>query len=190
MTSILHLRKELSQPPVALSLPEIGVRPLMMPDDVPAWLALRDRAMADESPSVRSWSAEDFGIEMLRKSWWQADRTWLAIAGELRLAGSANPATRRSPAREDDVATRSVVGAVTLAMRQGTFQTVPAIHWLLVDPTWRRRGIGRLLISRLERAAWNAGWREVQLETHTGWSAAVAFYQSMGYAPLRDRSPG
>ena len=47
----------------------------------------------------------------------------------------------------------------------------------------------RLLMSHLERAAWDAGWREVQLETHAGWSAAVAFYQSIGYAPVRDRSP-
>jgi hypothetical protein len=41
----------------------------------------------------------------------------------------------------------------------------------------------------LERAAWDAGWREVQLETHAGWSEAVAFYHSIGYAPVRDRSP-
>ena len=57
------------------------------------------------------------------------------------------------------------------------------VHWLLVDPRWRRRGIGRLLMSHLELAAWDDGWREMQLETHAGWAAAVAFYQSMGYEP-------
>lgn len=66
---------------------------------------------------------------------------------------------------------------------------MPVVHWLLVDPNYRRRGIGRLLMNCLERAAWDAGHRELQLETHAGWSAAVAFYQSIGYAPARDPSP-
>jgi GNAT superfamily N-acetyltransferase len=90
---------------------------------------------------------------------------------------------------EVDQDNNDAIGAVTLALRKGAIGTVPVIHWLLVDPAWRRRGIGRMLVSHLERAAWDAGWREVQLETHAGWSAAVAFYESMGYAPLRERSP-
>jgi GNAT superfamily N-acetyltransferase len=82
-----------------------------------------------------------------------------------------------------------LVGSVMMAIREGRAGSVPVVHWLLVEPAWRRRGIGRLLLSHLERAAWDDGWREVQLETHAGWSAAVAFYHSMGYAPLREPSP-
>ena len=46
-----------------------------------------------------------------------------------------------------------------------------------------------MLMSHLETAAWHAGHREIQLETHANWNAAVKFYQSIGYAPLRERSP-
>src|SRR5262249_39191762 len=110
--------------------------------------------------------------EMQSKPWWRDDRTWVAIAGD-----PPSPDAER------------IVGAVTLALRQGASATVPVVHWLLVDPAWRRRGVGRLLMSQLERAARDDGWREIELETHAGWEAAVAFYQSIGYAPVRERSP-
>jgi GNAT superfamily N-acetyltransferase len=137
-----------------------------VPNDISAWLALRERAMEGQTPSVRSWTHGDFLVEMAQKSWWRDDWTWLAINKELTL-----------------------VGAVTLAVRQGRSEHVPIVHWLLVDSACRRRGIGRLLIAHLEQAAWHAGWREIQLETHARWSEAVAFYQSLGYAPIRERSP-
>lgn len=167
MTSVLHFRRQLLGPPDAASAPGISVRNIVIPDDVADWLALRDRAMAGQIPPVRTWSDADFFAEMQSKPWWRPERTWLALASEAAVP----------------------IGAVTLARREGAASIVPVVHWLLVDPEWRRRGIGRLLISRLEVAAWNDGWREIELETHAGWSAAVAFYQSIGYAPVRDRSP-
>jgi GNAT superfamily N-acetyltransferase len=144
----------------------ISVRNISIPDDVPAWLALRDRAMVDQIPRVRPWSGSDFFSEMQTKSWWRPERTWLAFGLE----------------------TASLVGAVTLAMREGAVGKTPVVHWLLVDPAWRRRGAGRLLVSHLELAVWNDGGREIELETHAGWTAAVAFYQSIGYALVRERS--
>ena len=167
MATVLHFRRQLDAPPVALELPGISVRNMSVPADVVPWLTLRERAMAGEAPPVRQWSERDFHAEMLSKSWWRPDWTWLAIAGDLRQQ----------------------IGAVTLAMREGTTRSVPVVHWLLVDPTWQHRGVGRLLMSHLERAAWEAGWREIELETHAGWAAAVAFYQSIGYARVRERSP-
>jgi GNAT superfamily N-acetyltransferase len=165
MTSVLHLRKQLIDPPVAVAA-GVRVRTIAIPDDIDAWLALRERAMADLVPTVRQWGHHDFLAEMVWQPWWRAEWTWLAF-DELHI-----------------------VGAGTLAVREGRDSRVPVIHWLLVDPTWRRRGIGRVLVSHLERAAWHAGWREVQLETHAGWAEAVAFYHSIGYAPLpRKRSP-
>jgi GNAT superfamily N-acetyltransferase len=144
------------------------VRPPRIPDDVTTWLALRERAMAVEAPSARSWTAGDFHAEMTGKPWWRADRMWIACRHE---------------------APREIVGTVTLAIREGRTGRVPVVHWLLVDPAWRRRGLGRLLMSHLERAVWDDGGREVQLETHAGWTAAVAFYHSMGYELLREPSP-
>jgi GNAT superfamily N-acetyltransferase len=185
MATVLHLRKELVRPPVEALVRGVELRTMQLPGDISPWLALRERAMADEVPGVRSWNEDDFLAEMVNKPWWRSDRAWMAIAGELRLGG---PATRRSPASGYG-GSNALIGAVTLAMREGRAAIVPVIHWLLVDPAWRRRGIGRMLLAHLERAAWDPGWREVQLETHAGWSSAVAFYHSMGYAPLRERSP-
>jgi GNAT superfamily N-acetyltransferase len=151
-------------------VPGIRVRAFTAPDDIEPWLALRTHAVAGLIPTARPWTVDDFRNEMLTKPWWRPDHTWLAIAGDLRVAGE-------------------MVGAVTLALREGRLASVPVIHWLLVDPAHRRRGIARLLMVRLELAAWEAGHREVQLETHANWHAAGAFYQSIGYAPLRERSP-
>ncbi len=155
-------------PPDVAEMPGIRVRSFGEAEDISAWLSLRERAMADQTPRIRAWSEADFQSEMLGKSWWRADRCW--VSAETKKDGG-------------------VVGAVVLAIREGNAKAVPVVHWLLVDPAWQRRGVGRLLMSHLELAAWNDGWREIELETHTGWAAAVAFYQSIGYAPVRDRSP-
>jgi GNAT superfamily N-acetyltransferase len=167
MPPVLHFRRQLLRPPDVVDAAGFRVRNISVPEDVAAWLALRDRAMTDHIPRVRPWSEADFNSEMQSNPWWRADWMWLVTSGKL-----ASP-----------------IGAVTLALREGASTKVPVVHWLLVDPARRRRGVGRMLISHLELAAWNDGWREIELETHAGWSAAVAFYQSMGYAPVRDRSP-
>ena len=129
---------------------------------------------------------------MQSKPWWRPDRTWVAIAGDLRVARGplqlAASGERSSPAIDPNDS-QSIIGAVTLALREGSDTIIPVVHWLLVDPSWQRRGIGRVLMSHLELAAWNDGHREVEFETHAKWLSAVAFYQSIGYAPVRDRSP-
>jgi GNAT superfamily N-acetyltransferase len=167
MSSVVHLRKQLSHPPVALSVAGVAVRPIVVPEDIDAWLALRERATAGLLPPVRRWSREDFTAEMVQKPCWRSDWTWMAS---------------RCASVNDESSRETLIGTVTLALRRGREASVPVIHWLLVDPAWRRRGIGRLLVSQLEVATWNTGGREVQLETHSGWTEAVAFYQSVGYA--------
>lgn len=163
---VLHFRKELGAPPVAKSATNVSIRTIEVPRDVAAWLQLRDRAIKGLTPTPRTWTAADFHAEMLAKPWWRVGRCWIAETSD---------AVHASP---------TMIGAVTLAERVGERGSVAVVHWLLVDPRYRRHGIGRLLINHLEQAAWNAGHREIQLETHAGWIAAVAFYQSIGYAPL------
>jgi GNAT superfamily N-acetyltransferase len=60
----------------------------------------------------------------------------------------------------------------------------PAVHWLLVDHRWRRRGVGRLLLGELERASWQLGYGQLQAETLSSWTEAVAFYEAMGFVRL------
>jgi len=165
MSFVLHFRKQLTAPPVAVQAPGIYLRQFQIPADITPWLALRERAMESETPRARPWSSADFRAEMTEKSWWRTDRSWVASTDS-----------------------SDFVGAVTLAIRHGENATTPVVHWLLVDPSFRRCGIAKLLMSNLERAAWNDGHREVQLETHAGWKDACAFYQSIGYAALRERS--
>jgi GNAT superfamily N-acetyltransferase len=157
MISILHLRKELVHMPATVSVAGVAVRSFVVPADIDSWLALRARATAKLIPGVRQWSQVGFLAEMVHQTWWREAWTWLA---------------------ENE---SQVVGAVTLALRKGRNTNTPVVHWLLVDDDWRRRSIGRALISHLELAVWDAGWREVQVETHAGWSEAVAFYHSIGY---------
>jgi GNAT superfamily N-acetyltransferase len=133
-----------------------------------AWLALRERSMAGETPAVRRWTTVDLAADITAKPSWRPERMWLAKCND------------RPPV---------LIGSATMLIRSGRAGSVPIVHWLLVDPNWRRRGVARLLMSHLERAAWDDGWREVQLETHSGWAKAVAFYSSIGYVPLRDPAP-
>jgi hypothetical protein len=36
-------------------------------------------------------------------------------------------------------------------------------------------------MATLEAACWQAGYREIFVETHVGWTAAEAFYRAMEY---------
>jgi GNAT superfamily N-acetyltransferase len=119
---------------------------------------LRERAFAREKLGVRQWDVADFRAEFLDRSWWRPDWMWFA---EEPLAG--------------------LVGTVALALRQSADATVPVVHWLCVLPAWRRRGIGRLLMTNLEQAAWDEGYRQVALETHESWRAAAALYDALSY---------
>ncbi len=163
MSTILQLRHALIVRPVPTAVAGIALRTFRGQQDVDPWLELRHRAFAREAVSVRRWSAADFESEFLLKRWWQPDRLWFAetVAGLVR-----------SP---------QIVGTVALAMRDAGESPKPVVHWLAVLPNWRRRGVGRLLLSALEAACWDDGFREVYLETHARWTAAGRFYKALGY---------
>jgi GNAT superfamily N-acetyltransferase len=158
MKEIAQLHHELVQPPTICHVADIQVRTFCGPQDVPRWLELRHRAFARARLGVRQWTEADFHAEFLAKPWWRPEHLWLAEAGS------------------------ELVGTVTLAMRGATSQARPVVHWLAVLPSWRRRGVGRMLMSVLEARAWELGYREVWLETHAAWTEAAALYRSLGYS--------
>lgn len=153
---ILHLSRTLEAAPEVGQITGITVRNFAGEADIDRWLELRDRAFADQTPTVRRWTKADFTAEFLAKSWWSPARMWFAEAA-------------------------GVVGSVTLAMRGQSPHPSPVVHWLMVVPEWRRRGVGRLLVRALESACWRTGRRQIGLETHVGWASANALYRSMGY---------
>jgi GNAT superfamily N-acetyltransferase len=166
MANVLHLYRTLHEPPELPRLPGIGLRHFSAPNDIPIWLELRHRAFAREKVGVRQWTAADFEMEFLSKPWWSPERLWFAEAEAPQQPGPPLP---------------SAVGTIALAFRGTGADAQPVIHWLAVLPAWRRRGVGRLLLAALEESCWGAGYREIGLETHAGWTAALRFYEQAGY---------
>jgi GNAT superfamily N-acetyltransferase len=166
MAKILHLVRALAQAPCLAGPEGVRLRTYVVPADTAVWLDLRTRAFAGSPLGVRPWTADDFDREFLAKPWWRAEHLWFA---------------------ESD----SPVGTVTLAFRGAGEAARPVVHWLAVAPEWRRRGIGRLLVSAVEARAWELGYREVWLETHAAWEEAVRLYRALGYGEAHGdaRSP-
>ncbi|HEX3871773.1 MAG TPA: GNAT family N-acetyltransferase [Pirellulales bacterium] len=163
MASILQLRHLLIEEPQILPVPGVELRTFAGPEDVEIWLDLRHRSFAGQRVGIGQWTEADFEREFLTKPWWKPEQLWFAEVPDVIDAS------------------RRAIGTVTLAQRGSGDMARPAVHWLAVLPRWRRRGVARLLMSAVHREAWMAGGREVVLETHSGWTAAAGFYESMGY---------
>lgn len=63
------------------------------------------------------------------------------------------------------------------------------LHSLVVDGRYRGRGLGGVLLSRLEDEAVALGKARAVLQVVTSNRAALAFYRSRGYRPLSDGPP-
>jgi GNAT superfamily N-acetyltransferase len=160
--ALVHQRKRLlGERPGSISAPALRLRHYRDDEDIGTWLELRQRAFARQPLGVRQWDEQDFRREFLEKPWWRPDWMWFAES------------------HSDDKP--QCVGTVTMALRQSSASTIPVVHWLSVAPQWRCRGVGRLLMNALEQAAWDAGFREVALETHAAWREAQGFYDALGY---------
>ena len=163
MLPVLQMRKTLEKPPVVERLPGWSLRAFAGPRDIEPWLELRRRAFAREGLGVGEWTVADFEREFMQKPWWSPQQMWL-----IQSPGESSAA---------------LAAAVTIAIRGSGEAARPAVHWLLVHPRYRRQGLGRWLLQTLEAAAWENGSREVVLETHVRWKAAVRLYENLGYRP-------
>lgn len=167
MSRILHLRKRLIALPAAVELPDVTIRPFIATNpgsgdaDAQAWLELRETAFCGLVAGGRTWTAADFRREFLGKPWWSPERMLFAAA-----AGSGG---------------EFILGSVTLGRSGRPPDDNASVQWLMVRPEHRRRGIGRLLLSTIERQAFAAGETSLTLETHAAWSDAVRLYRAAGY---------
>ena len=166
MSEVLHLHRVLTERPPQPHCVAAGLRTYQGADDIRLWLEIRQRAFAKERMGVGRWTHDDFGREFLAKSWWSAEHMWFAA-----------PRDAASPKEE-------TVGTVTLARRGSGPDSRPVIHWLAVLPAWRRKGVGQLLVRTLEIACWEAGDREILLETHAAWEKAAFLYHALGYVRM------
>jgi GNAT superfamily N-acetyltransferase len=169
MTSIQQLTKKLSSRPDVPRITGLQLRPYRGPQDIEPWLDLRRRAFAKQKVGIGDWDAADFEREFLQKPWWRPQCMWIAEEQPLLM-----------PVQ--------VVGTVTLARRGNAPDDKPVVHWLAVLPGHRKRGIGRILMATLEAAVWDAGERQIWLETHQAWAEAGRLYQALGYVPVSSAS--
>lgn len=95
--------------------------------------------------------------------------------GDLTAPEFAPPDGTMLVASGDDVAL-GCCGARRLTERVGE------VKRLFVREAARRRGVARALLSELEVAARELGYRELWLDTHADEPAAL--FQSIGYAPI------
>lgn len=175
--TVLQLAKTLSEVPRVPDCPGVVVRNYLGAQDLEPWLALRRAAFARERLGVRDWTRDDFEAEFLSRWWWRPERMWLAESATVGVADAASE-LRTNPL---------LIGTVTLAFRGDEDCPVPAVHWLAVHPRYRRRGIGHLLLARLEAAVWQLSLRQICLETHDAWKSAENLYRSLGYLPAANR---
>jgi len=160
---ILHLSKSLTSPvPAPESVDGVNVRTFAGEADIAVWLRMREESFVEESPVVGRWDRADVARELLDKPWWRPELTWFALA-------------------EDAAGVTVEVGTITLALRQTPSKAVAAVHWLMVLPAYRHRGIAQLLLQTLEQRAQQQGFTEIHLETHRRWQSAVKFYEAAGY---------
>ena len=82
MARVLQLVRRLTSCPSVVPVAGVAVRHYEGPVDIDRWLELRRKAFAEEEFAVRDWTQADFQRELLEKSWWQAERIWLAESDE------------------------------------------------------------------------------------------------------------
>lgn len=124
------------------------------------WLRLREACFPVQRG--RPWSERDFRREFLDQPWWEPSRMWFSVV-------------------QDGAGEHRVAGTLTLALRSPDSARGAHLHWLLVDPQFRRRGLARALVERAADTAAAAGYTHLTAETLTSWTEAVACYDRLGF---------
>ena len=86
-----------------------------------------------------------------------------------------------APPRGEFLVAMSGTEAVGCGAFVGVDDGLAELKRMFVQPSWRRRGVGRLLLRDLEERAWASGYGAMRLETGRSQPEAVALYQRYGY---------
>lgn len=115
--------------------------------------------------------------------WWVVAETGGVDRADLDAADLAAPVDAgRAHGAGPGPAPGGLVGVAGMALGP-----VCDVLSLAVDPTARRRGIGRALLAELLTQAWSAGAERVLLEVAADNDAALALYAAAGFEAVRRR---
>ena len=91
-------------------------------------------------------------------------------------------AAAQAPGGERALGLISLVGSCVVSGRRYS------LGWLLVHPEMRRQGLGRVLAEHACRRASELSAEQVWVETKSNWTAALAFWRSIGFREPRGSS--
>jgi ribosomal-protein-alanine N-acetyltransferase len=78
-----------------------------------------------------------------------------------------------------------VIGFVIAHVKRVASEYRAYVVTLDIAPAWRRKGIARELMGEAEARALSRGARWIQLHVFTGNTAAIRFYERLGYERIR-----
>ncbi|MEV4262174.1 GNAT family N-acetyltransferase [Kribbella sp. NPDC049584] len=153
---------------------EVTIRPAKLPDDLDQ--------ICDLYAETVDWHAEN----------WPADFRKVDVRGSVRedlSHADGNSGLHLLVAEADG---GRLAGLVTGSIRPRPTQAIapydgPVMHVndLVVSASYRRRGIGAMLIKQLEQLAHQDGAVAITLHVHSQNETAGSFYQQQGFRPVQ-----
>ena len=129
-------------------------------------------------PAVRSARADDLAALLALEALFPGDR----LSPRQFRHHLASPTAQLRVAHD----ATGVAGYALLLLRRGS--TVARLYSIVVDPRWRGRGIGALLLADAEQIAREAGATRLRLEVRADNATAIALYRQRGYGVIGQRA--
>lgn len=131
-----------------------------------------------------SREVERYALESARRGIWaptSAAQASKAEFDQLLPRGRETPGFRFCEVVEEPAGRR--VGETWFSMREKGGVVQSWIHWLWIDPPYRRRGLARQVLNTIEQEAAKAGATRIGLYVLSENEGAVALYSAFGFLP-------
>lgn len=156
----LRMRRSLDLPLPPLETPEGFTLRSLQPGEEGEWVRLQNACYREEG--ARDWTIDDFHREFTKAPFFDFGRIFVALEGE-RMVGTTS--------------------AWEIDFGEGP---VGLIHWVGVEPDYRKRGLGKALMIRALTELAARGYQDAWLNTSHERLAAVGLYERMKFALHRE----